>query len=514
MVTIYVDDQCCGQISPMLHGQFIEVLGGCIYDGIWVGETSHIPNVKGIRKDFVEAMKKIAPPVIRWPGGCYADTYHWRNGIGPRADRPVTFNENFGTFELDTNQFGTHEFVDLCRMVGAKPWINVNLLSGSVDEMKTWMEYCNREEDTTLKKEREKNGSAEAFHVEYWGIGNEPWAGGGNYTPHGYCDAYRRYATAAPSFKRCMTDPPEYPIKLIACGPDGNKPTERVAWTQDFFKELGRYRKPPVDGYDLHFYNWNVEQDQDTDRCFDEDGWYRVIESCFELDTVIKEQYELIQEGLSQFDAWPGPVQWSAASKCDLVVGEWGNWHGSSFTARSALFQQVTMRDAITTALTLDIFHQNCSRVKMACVAQTVNVLNALFLTDGQRFIKTPNYDVFEMYKIHRDAQLLSLRKIDQEVHEGRGRIYPLASLKDGVIHLNIVNTDYSRSEHIVLVLPWRCIGQSASILCADSPGAYNSWESPDRIRAKDTVPPYFDGQAWHMQVPAASVSVYQFQIA
>ena len=150
----------------------------------------------------------------------------------------------------------------------------------------------------------------------------------------------------------------------------------------------------------------------------------------------------------------------------------------------------------------------------MACVAQTVNVLNALFLTDGQRFIKTPNYDVFEMYKIHRDAQLLSLRKIDQEVHEGRGRIYPLASLKDGVIHLNIVNTDYSRSEHIVLVLPWRCIGQSASILCADSPGAYNSWEAPDRIRAKDTVPPYFDGQAWHMQVPAASVSVYQFQIA
>ena len=512
MVTIKVDAEGKGVISAKLHSHFVEVLGGCVYDGIWVGEDSSIPNVRGIRKDFLDAMKNIRPPVIRWPGGCYADTYHWRNGIGPRNQRPVTFNENFGTFQRDTNQFGTQEFMDLCRLTGAQPWLNINMLSGTVAEMKEWMEYCNREEDTCLKKERERNGSGEAFHVEYWGIGNEPWAGGGNFTAQGYSDEYRRFSSAVPSFKKSMTDVPAHPLKLIVSGPDGNKPKERVAWTKDLFKAFSDYRCPPMYGYDLHFYNWNVKHPEDTDVSFDRDGWNRVIDSCFELEDVISEQYELLREGLSQIPGSPDEGAFAQKVQCELYVGEWGNWHGSAFMARPALFQQVTMRDAVTTALTLDIFHRNCDKVKMACVAQTVNVLNALFLTDGDRFIKTPNYDVFEMYMVHRDAELLSC-SCSGGCEEG-SRIYTLASEKDGIISVNVVNGNYDQDEDVTIILPGAYTWHGGKLLCSQKPQDCNTWDDPDRIRAKNVSEPEYDGHAWHVKAPAASVGVYRFKFA
>lgn len=510
MVKIHIDDQCQGgMIAPELHSHFIEMLGSCIYDGIWVGEDSDIPNIRGIRKDFVEALKAIAPPVIRWPGGCYADTYHWRNGIGKRSERPVTFNENFGTFELDTNQFGIHEFMDLCRMVGAKPWLNVNLISGSVAEMKEWMEYCNREEDTTIKQEREANGSKEAFRVEYWGIGNEPWAGGGNFTAQGYADAYRKYATAAPSFRKSMMDKDAVPMRLILCGPDGNKPAERTAWTKELFEAFGKYRRPPMYGYDLHFYNWNISHQGDTDLTFDKDGWYRVIDRCFELEDVILEQYALIQDGLAQLSS-SGDMDRFNKKQCELFVGEWGNWHGSAFMARPALFQQVTMRDAITSALTLDIFHRNCGKVKMACVAQTVNVLNALFLTDGKRFIRTPNYDVFQMYMVHRGAVLINSR-CSFEKNE-TARVHVLASLKDNAVSVNIINTSYDHSEDVEIALPGNYTYLSGKVLCSGAPEDYNSWEQPDLIRARECDPLVKTPGGWLACIPAASVSVYQFK--
>ena len=515
MVKIHIDDRKQGEIiSPELHSHFIEMLGGCIYDGIWVGEDSKIPNIRGIRKEFVEAFKAIAPPVIRWPGGCYADTYHWRNGIGRRSERPVTFNENFGTFELDTNAFGLHEFMDLCTMVGAKPWLNVNLLSGSVSEMKEWMEYCNREADTSLKREREANGSAKAFRVEYWGIGNEPWAGGGNYTAQGYADEYRKYASAAPSFKKSMMDPDAVPMRMIVCGPDGNKPAERAAWTRDLFEAFGKYRRPPMYGYDLHFYNWNVAHPEDTDTHFDRDGWYRVIHSCFELEDVINEQYALIQEGLQRLPS-TGDSERFSPKQCELLVGEWGNWHGNAFMARPALFQQVTMRDAITSALTLDIFHRNCDKVKIACVAQTVNVLNALFLTDGEKFIKTPNYDVFRMYMVHRGARLIECRSEAEATceysSEARGSIHVLASQKDDMVNVNVVNTDDACPEDIELYLPENYRFMSGSVLCSQSPDDFNTWEQPDLIRERPCEAPVMADGCWLARVPAASVSVYQF---
>lgn len=505
-------EQNYGVIRPELHSQFIEVLGACIYDGIWVGEDSDIPNIDGIRKDFVDAMKHLAPPLIRWPGGCYADTYHWRDGIGDKEKRPVRFNENFATYELDKNQFGTHEFIKLCQLTGAKPWININMLSGSVQEMKDWMEYCNREEDTDLKKEREKNGSEEAFHVEHWGIGNEPWSGGGYYTAQSYVNEYRKYVTAAPSFQKNIFEPSPQPMRMIIAGPDGNKPKERVAWTKDVFSALGQYRFPKVHAMDLHFYNWNVTHPEDTDVEFDKEGWNRVIHTCFELDEVIKEQYKLIQEGIQALPKPEGPFD-EGEKKCELYVGEWGNWHGSASVARPALFQQVTMRDAITSALTLDIFHKNNDKVSAACMAQTVNVLNALFLTDHDRFIKTPNYDVFDMYMVHRNAD-----RIDAVIEDEKGNdeetLYTMASRMEDIISINLVNISYDQDENAELDLPETYTYMSGRILASKHPNDCNTWEKPDRIRAKESEAPVYDTitNTWHVHVPAASVMVLRFE--
>ena len=242
MKTVKIDtSKTKGTISRELHSHFIEFLGGCIYDGIWVGEDSEIPNVHGLRKDVVDALKRLEPPVIRWPGGCYADTYHWRNGIGPRESRPVTYNENFGTYETDSNQFGTHEFMELCSLVGAKPWLNVNMMTGSAAEMREWMEYCNREEETALSRERRENGAREPFGVELWGIGNEVWAGGGTMTPQSYAGEYRKYASSFPNFVSLENGgKPRTEMKRIASGPDGNKPKERVEWTKQLFPTVLR----------------------------------------------------------------------------------------------------------------------------------------------------------------------------------------------------------------------------------------------------------------------------------
>lgn len=508
VVQISVDDTVKkGTIRPELHSHFIEMLGECIYDGVWVGEESDIPNIKGIRKDFVDAMREINPPVIRWPGGCYADTYHWRDGIGKKEDRPIRFNENFGTYEPDTNQFGIHEFMELCHLVGAKPWLNVNMLSGSVQEMKDWMEYCNRESGTALAEEREKNGSKEPFAVELWGIGNETWCGGGNYTAQGYAAEYRKYATAAPTFKIDIMKPSKCPMKMIAVGPDGNKPMERKKWTIDLFESFAEYRQPPLHAMDLHFYNWNIRHADDTDLTFDREGWYRVINSCFELEEVIQEQYELIQKGLAKFPE-PEVAAMAVKSSCELYVGEWGNWHGNAFMARPALFQQVTMRDAVTSALTLDIFHRNCEKVSLACVAQSVNVLNALFLTKKEKFIKTPNYDVFKMYMVHRNAELLETVCDDKAEN---GKIYALASVKDNIISVNVVNTSYDSGRTVRLKLPEEYDWMEGMELSSENPQDYNSFGNPDHIRVKASKIPIYREEIWEINLPAASVNVLRF---
>jgi len=495
-----------GYISPELHGQFIEFLGNCIYDGIWVGEKSEIPNYNGLRKDVIDALKVLAPPIVRWPGGCYADTYHWKNGIGDRAKRPVVYNENFGTFEIDNNQFGTHEFMDFCDMIGAKPWFGVNVLSGSVNEMKEWIEYCNRSEETELALLRKKNGSERPFQVEYWGIGNEPWCGGGTMTPQMYAIEYRKYVTAMPlcDFHDAKS---ERRLKKIACGPDGNKPIERVNWTKDFFGEIGKYRYPQIDAYDIHFYNWNIKQRDKSDVIFDEESWYNVIDSCTEIETVIKEQYQIIQKEIKKFSKTED-ICMRDEFQCDLIVGEWGNWHGSSFEKRPALYQQSTIRDAITSALTLDIFHKNCNYVKMACVAQTVNVLNSLILTEEGNTILTPNYDVFLMYKVHRGGQKINI--VSNELDD---TLYIFASEKNSRIYVNVVNTDLKNNKIIDFEFMQNVKVEKVDILKSDCMTAINTVNEPNRIRKSEGEIPLKEDGLFKYQAKAASISVICFEI-
>jgi alpha-N-arabinofuranosidase len=480
-MSVFIDPSATiGRIDPALHGQFIEFLGECIDDGIWVGPDSSVPHTNGIRQGVLEALRELAPPVLRWPGGCYADTYHWRDGIGDPAQRPTTFNENFGTFEPDDHSFGTDEYLQLCEAIGAEPWININMMSGSVAEMRDWMEYCNRASGTDLARLRASNGHEAPYGVRLWGIGNEPWGGGGTMTPESYVEQYRGYATAMPKFTGSVFETPAaYPI---ASGPDGNKPRERVEWTRDFFRSLTQYRQPRVAGYDLHFYNWNIEHEDDSPIRFDQDGWDRVVAGALELEHVILEQWALIQEGLALVPE-PESTLDTRLSRVDLILGEWGNWHRDAFYARPALYQQVTMRDAVTSALTLDILQRNCDKVSMACNAQTVNVLNSLILTDGDATVLTPNYDVFMMYKAHRGATALAVDAVDE-----RSGAHAFASVSDDGILVNLTNVHMTDATEVELrfAVPVRL--ESVETLRADEPTAHNTAEQPDAVRRGTTA--------------------------
>ena len=500
-------------IAPELHSQFIEHLGSCIYDGIWVGKDSDIPNIDGFRKDVVEPLAKLQPPVIRWPGGCFADMYHWKNGIGD--SRPVTYNGNFGTYKTEDNSFGTDEFMAFCRLVGGKPWLNINMLSGDVREAVEWSEYCNRKESTALSDLRAANGSKEPYNVQLWGIGNEVWAGGGNMTPEMYAQQYRKFASAMPSFVEKTPDGiTALPQTFILSGPDGNKPKERVKWTKDLFASLAQYRQPKLDAIDLHFYNWNVGKNADDADDFTEEGWYRVVKNCLEIRDVIDEQYELVQEGIASFPEsedtnFPSPVH-----KCDLYIGEWGNWHQSAFFAKDALWQQCSMRDAVTSALTLDIFHHEAEKLKLACCAQTVNVLGSLFLTEGDKTILTPNYYVYEMYMVHRGAELLADEVETAEAAEGLPAVMTLASRKEDVISVNIVCTDYSAKHEVLLTFDENVFCNGGETLHADKPTDCNTAQEPEKVKPAVNTTARLTDKGWVVRVPAASVNVFHFQIA
>ena len=481
-MTVIIDPRCeIGRIDPKLHGQFIEFLGECIDQGIWVGEDAHVEHEHGYRKATLDALRALRPPLLRWPGGCYADTYHWRDGIGARGRRSTTFNENFATYELDDHSFGTDEFLRLCEEIGAEPWINVNMLSGTVAEMKDWMEYCNREQPTDLALERAENGHPAPYGVKYWGIGNEVWAGGGMMTPSAYLDEYRRFASAMPSFVTSLFD--ASPMYAIACGPDGNKPRERVKWTQDLFRGIAEYRQPKIDGYDLHFYNWNVDDDGDTPVEFTEEGWNKVVRGCLELEDVLRDQWRLINDGLALINEPEGPMD-VKMDHVDLIVGEWGNWHKPAFHARPALRQQVTMRDAVTTALTLDLLQRNCDKVAMACNAQTVNVLNSLILTEGEATVLTPNYDVFMMYRPHRGAVALDVPREDPS----DGRVYAFASKsEDGATLLvNLTNAHMLKEVETTLAVPVGWQVETMTELTSADPHDHNDAEHENLVRARE----------------------------
>lgn len=485
-LTIQLQDPI-GRINPNLYGHFSEHLGTCINEGLWVGEESPTPNVGGIRSDAVAALRRISPPVLRWPGGCFADDYHWEDGVGPRKDRPRRVNVWWGE-TIEDNCFGTQEFISLCRAIGAQPYIAGNLGSGSPREMRDWVEYCNFSGDSTLARRRTADGSPSPLGVRFWGVGNENWGCGGHFSPEDYAVEYKRYSTYLRDFGG-------NPLFLIACGPCGNDPE----WTRRFFTELGTYRR--IHGLAAHYYCGTAG----TATEYSVDQWYELIHRSLAMERLIL-QHRAIMDG---FDP---------ERKIGLVMDEWGTWHPPT-PGRNPhhLWQQNTLRDALVAAATLNIFNRHADKVVMANIAQTVNVLQSLLLTDGAKLALTPTYHVFDMYQNHQGGQSLRLSIESEEIAFRAGaaelklpELNASASVKDNVLTLSVVNTHAQRPVEAGITLQGgRFTELSVSELTHKDIHAHNTFDAPQTLKPRNSLLG-LNGTQWHHTFSPASVTVFR----
>ncbi len=480
-------------INPNIQGHFAEHLGGCIYDGIWVGEDSPIPNDGGIRTDVVQALRRLSPPVLRWPGGCFADDYHWCDGIGPREGRPRRVNLWWGE-ALESNAFGTHEFIRFCRLIGAQPYICGNVGSGSPAELRNWVEYCNFPGDSTLALERGANGSPEPFGVKYWGVGNENWGCGGSFCPEDYGAEYKRFATYLPGFG-------DTELYLIACGPSGNNPD----WTRRFFDKLGQGRRRRIHGFAAHYYCRTAG----TATEYTVDQWYELLHRALLMEPLVIQQRAVL-------DGYDPDRQ------IGLIVDEWGTWHPPAPGRHPRhLWQQNTLRDALVAAMTLDIFQRHADKVVMANIAQTINVLQAMVLTDGPRMITTPTYHVYDMYQTHQGGQGVRARFEADEIafplagEEARlPGLSGSASIKDGVMTLTVVNahaTAAIEADVFVRQAEWR--GGSVVTLTDDDIHAHNTFETPEAVTPAEARSEA-NGAQFRYTFPPASVTAFRLRLA
>lgn len=450
-------------ISKNIYGMFSEHLGRDIYDGFWVGENSSIPNKDGIRLDIVNALRKINVPLLRWPGGCFADQYHWMDGIGPKSKRPQTVNTTWGNVTED-NAFGTHEFMELCDLLGCKAYIAGNMGSGTVKEMSQWVEYLNSDLESSITKLRKENGRDEAWHVPFWGVGNESWGCGGNMTPEHYADLYRRYASFCHNY-------PGSPLKKVASGPNGDD----IHWMEVLMKNIPHNL---MWGVSLHYYtiptgDWSHKGSATQ---FGENEYFGTLKRALEMDNVIDHQETVMDK-------------YDPQKKVALAVDEWGVWTDAEPGTNPAfLYQQNSLRDALAAASTLNIFNNHSDRVKMANLAQTVNVLQSLVLTKGAQMVLTPTYYVFDMYKVHQDAMLLPIKLLSPDYVEGNDHIPAVnaSASKDsaGVIHISLVNIDPSKTITVRTSFEgtqWQHI--NGTVLTSANFNDYNSFENPDKVK-------------------------------
>ncbi|MEI7835020.1 MAG: alpha-N-arabinofuranosidase [Planctomycetota bacterium] len=452
-------------ISRHVYGNFSEHLGRCIYGGFWVGEDSPIPNVRGIRKDVVAALKKIKLPNLRWPGGCFADEYHWTDGIGPRENRPTMINTHWGGV-TENNHFGTHEFLDLCEQIGCEPYLCGNLGSGTVQEMSQWVEYVNFDGVSPMANLRRANGRDQAWKVHFWGVGNENWACGGQMRPEFYADQYRRYSTYCRSY-------PDKPLYKVACGPCGPS----YDWTEVLMRECtGR-----MNGLALHYYCGTGRESRSATQ-YAETDWFFNLKSTLFMDELITKHSTI----MDKYD--PG-------NNVALVVDEWGAWHAAEpGTNPGFLYQQNTIRDAVVAAMTLDIFHKHARRVRLANIAQTVNVLQAVILTQEEKMLLTPTYHVFDMYKVHQDATLLPSHVAVEDYAFGAETIPAITASASrdaaGKVHVSMSNANPEQALDFSIQIRGQTVSSvMGKILTAKTITAHNTFEAPRTVR-----PATFDG--------------------
>jgi len=480
-----------GTINKNIYGHFAEHLGRGIYEGIWVGEDSSIPNTNGIRNDVVDALKHINIPVLRWPGGCFADEYHWKDGIGPRENRKRMVNTHWGCV-VENNHFGTHEFMMLCEMLETEPYICGNVGSGTVQEMSEWVEYMTFDGESPMANWRQENGQEEPWKLKYFGVGNENWGCGGNMRPEYYADLYRRYQT----YCRDYGDNKLYKIAGGASDFDYN-------WTEVLMREAGRF----MDGLSVHYYTIaGTWEDKGSATDFSEDEWMITMRRANRME-------ELIENHSAVMD------KYDPEKRVGIIVDEWGTWFNPEpGTNPGFLYQQNTIRDALVAGIHLNIFNNHCDRVQMANIAQTINVLQAMVLTDGADMILTPTYHVFEMFKVHQDAQKLSV-DINVDTLEAENDTFPKVNVsaskdQNGVIHITFCNIDHQSSIDIDLNLRGLVnpINVSGRVLTADKMNARNTFESPNTVEPTVFNDFKVDGYDLNVSLPAKSVTVMTIQ--
>jgi len=460
-------------INKNIYGQFAEHLGHCIYEGIWVGPDSPIPNTRGYRNDVLAALKTLAVPQLRWPGGCFADEYHWRDGIGPREKRPSMYNSHWGGV-VENNSFGTHEFLELCELLNIEPYVCLNVGSGSVQEAMEWVEYMTSPANSPMANLRRANGRDKPWKVPYMAVGNESWGCGGSMTPEFYADNYKRYNT----FVKNYQPGDENRIQRIACGANG----ENYNWTEVMMKNVPSRQ---MNGLAFHYYtlpsgNWQGSKGSATD--FTEAQYHATLVQTLRMEELIAKHGAIMDK-------------YDPAKKVGMVIDEWGIWTDvEPGTNRGFLYQQNTLRDAILAAINLHLFNAHADRITMANIAQMVNVLQAMILTDKEKMIVTPTYHVFEMFKVHQGATSLpfTLTTPDYVVGEAKIPAVSASASRDaaGKIHVSLANANPNTAITVTAALAGvTAKSVSGRILTAPAVNSHNTFAAPDVVK-----PAQFDG--------------------
>lgn len=480
-----------GKINKEIYGNFSEHLGRCIYEGLYVGENSDIPNVNGMRSDVVSALREMKLPVLRWPGGCFADEYHWEDGIGPKETRKKLINTHWGGV-LEDNSFGTHEFMELCSQIGCETYVNGNVGSGTVREMSEWVEYMTFEGVSPQADRRKANGHEGAYTVNYFGVGNENWGCGGNMLPEYYANEYRRYQTYVRQY-----DPKKH-IYKIACGANAAD----YNWTD----KVLQLAHPFMDGISLHYYtithNWSHKGSATG---FTDKEWYMTLKSTTFMD-------ELLDRNIAIMN------RYDPSGRIGLIVDEWGTWYDvEPGTNPGFLYQQNSIRDALVAGINLNIFNKHCKRVHMANIAQLINVLQSVILTEGAKMIKTPTYYVFKMYADHQDAELVSSSvetdMIGIEDNYQVKNIYESASVKDGILTVTLTNLSLTDDYDIDMVLTEAEAKSCKGEIVTGAMDDHNTFDEPEVVKTAEFTGFTKSDKGLTVKLPARSVVKLSIQI-
>lgn len=476
-------------INRNIYGHFAEHLGHCIYEGIWVGPDSPIPNTKGYRNDVLAALRQLKVPLLRWPGGCFADEYHWKDGIGPRESRPSMYNSHWGGV-VENNHFGTHEFLDLCEMLGIEPYVCLNVGSGTVQEAMEWVEYMTSPASSPMANLRRAHGRQEPWKVKYLAVGNESWGCGGSMTPEFYADNYRRYNTFVKNYSDTR-------LFRVACGPDGSN----FNWTEVLMQKAAKN----MNGLALHYYtlptgDWKKKG---AATAFPEAEWFSTLRNTLRMEELITKHTAIMDK-------------YDAEKRVALVVDEWGTWYDQTPGSKDGfLVQQNSLRDALVAALNFHVFHRHADRVTMANIAQMVNVLQAVILTDKEKMILTPTYHAFEMFKVHQDATSLRVDLVSPDYVFEKEKIAAVSASASrdaaGKVHLSLVNCDPKNAITVTCALAGVTpSGVTGRILTADKIDAHNTFAAPEAVKPAPFSGAKIDAGKLVVALPAKSLVVLE----